>query len=99
MSGYRSNTVLTFDREQRGAIVIETADELNLSIQRWMEKNTDYIEFVAPLEDAVTEAPIQAMFCGNIPRMSAAQKMLLDCELPTSSRSYAHSTTTEISAS
>jgi hypothetical protein len=80
MRGFRGNTVLTFDREHKGAIVVESADELNLSIQRWMEKNAEYIEFVTPLEDAVTEDPIQAMFCGNIPRMSAAQKMLLDCD-------------------
>lgn len=80
MSGFRGNTVLTFDREHKGAIVVESADELNLSIQRWMEKNAEYIEFVTPLEDAVIEDPIQAMFCGNIPRMSAAQKMLLDCD-------------------
>ena len=80
MAGFRGNTVLTFDREHKGAIVVESADELNLSIQRWMEKNAEYIEFVTPLEDAVTEDPIQAMFCGNIPRMSAAQKMLLDCD-------------------
>ncbi|HEX6880724.1 MAG TPA: Cof-type HAD-IIB family hydrolase [Terriglobales bacterium] len=80
MTGFRGNTVLTFDREHKGAIVVESADELNLSIQRWMEKNSEWLEFVVPLEDAVTEDPIQVMFCGNIPRMSAAQKMLIDCE-------------------
>ena len=80
MSGFRSNTVLTFDRDGKGAIVLETADELNLSIQRWLEKNSDWTEFIIPLEDAVTEDPVQAMFCGNIPKMSAAQKMLLDCD-------------------
>lgn len=80
MSGFRSNTVLTFDRDVKGAIVLETADELNLSIQRWLEKNSDWTEFIIPLEDAVTEDPVQAMFCGNIPKMSAAQKMLLDCD-------------------
>lgn len=80
MSGFRHNTVLTFDREAKGALVAESADELNLSIQRWMEKNSQWLEFIVPLESAVTEDPIQMMFCGNIPRMAAAQKMLLDCE-------------------
>ena len=79
MSSFRTNTVLTFDRERKGAIAVETADELNLSIQRWMEKNSEYIEFIRPLEDAVTEDPIQAMFCGNLARMAAAQKMLVEC--------------------
>jgi Cof subfamily protein (haloacid dehalogenase superfamily) len=80
MSGFRSNTVLTFDREGKGAIVIESADELNLSIQKWMEKNAQWIEHVVPLENAITEDPIQLMFCGNISRMMAAQKMLIDCD-------------------
>jgi len=80
MSGFRSNTVLTFDREGKGAIVIESADELNLSIQKWMEKNAQWIEKIVPLENAITEDPIQLMFCGNISRMMAAQKMLIDCD-------------------
>ena len=80
MVGFRSNTVLTFDRDGKGAIVLETADELNLSIQRWLEKNSEWTEFIIPLEDALTEDPVQAMFCGNIPKMSAVQKMLLDCD-------------------
>ena len=80
MVGFRSNTVLTFDRDGKGAIVLETADELNLSIQRWLEKNSEWTEFIVPLEDALTEDPVQAMFCGNIPKMSAVQKMLLDCD-------------------
>jgi Cof subfamily protein (haloacid dehalogenase superfamily) len=80
MVGFRSNTVLTFDRDGKGAIVLETADELNLSIQRWLEKNSEWTEFIVPLEDSLTEDPVQAMFCGNIPKMSAVQKMLLDCD-------------------
>ncbi|MDT8068202.1 MAG: Cof-type HAD-IIB family hydrolase [Terriglobia bacterium] len=80
MSGFRSNTVLTFDREGKGAIVIESADELNLSIQKWMEKNAQWIDRVIPLEDAITEDPIQMMFCGSISRMMAAQKTLIECE-------------------
>jgi Cof subfamily protein (haloacid dehalogenase superfamily) len=80
MSGFRANTVLTFDREGKGAIVAESADELNLSIQRWMEKNAQWLEFIVPLENAVTEDPIQLMFCGNIQRMAGAQKSLFDCD-------------------
>lgn len=79
MADFRPNTVLTFDREHKGAIVVESAEELNLSIQRWMEKNSEWIEFIRPLESAVTESPIQMMFCGNIPRMLVAQKALIEC--------------------
>src|SRR5437762_5302769 len=37
MQEFRGNTVLTFDTETKGAIVIEHMQELNASIQRWLE--------------------------------------------------------------
>ena len=72
MQEFRGNTVLTFDTEAKGAIVLEHMDELNASIQRWLEKNLQYIDFVIPIEDALTSDPVQAMFCGPIPRMQQA---------------------------
>ena len=72
MQEFRGNTVLTFDTEAKGAIVLEHMDELNASIQRWLEKNLQFIEFVVPIEDSLTSDPVQAMFCGPIPRMQQA---------------------------
>ena len=72
MQEFRGNTVLTFDTEAKGAIVLEHMNELNASIQRWLEKNLQYIDFVIPIEDALTSDPVQAMFCGSIPRMQQA---------------------------
>jgi hypothetical protein len=72
MTDFRGNTVLTFDVETKGAIVLEHMNELNVSIQRWLEKNLAYIDFVIPIEDAVTTDPVQAMFCGPIERMHQA---------------------------
>ncbi|MGC2183160.1 MAG: Cof-type HAD-IIB family hydrolase [Terriglobales bacterium] len=72
MQEFRGNTVLTFDTEAKGAIVLEHMNELNVSIQRWLEKNLQYIDFVIPIEDALTCDPVQAMFCGSIPRMQQA---------------------------
>ena len=72
MQEFRGNTVLTFDTETKGAIVLEHMNELNVSIQRWLEKNLQYIDFVIPIEDALTSDPVQAMFCGPISRMQRA---------------------------
>jgi len=69
MREFRGNTVLTFDTEAKGAIVIERMDELSASIQRWLEKNLNFIDFVIPIEGALVTDPVQAMFCGPIPRM------------------------------
>jgi Cof subfamily protein (haloacid dehalogenase superfamily) len=72
MREFRGNTVVTFDKETKGAIVLERMDDLTHSIQRWLEKNIEYIDFVVPLEDALTTDPVQAMFCGPMARMSQA---------------------------
>jgi len=72
MHAFRGNTVVTFDTESKGAIVLEHMGELTSSIERWLEKNMDYIEFVIPIEKAITTDPVQAMFCGTIPRMHQA---------------------------
>ena len=72
MQEFRGNTVLTFDKETKGAIVLEHMNELSASIQRWLEKNLQFIEFVIPIEDSLTRNPVQAMFCGSILRMQEA---------------------------
>ena len=76
MQEFRGNTVLTFDKETKGAIVLERLDELGASIRRWLEKNMEYIEFVVPIERALVTDPVQAMFCGTLVRMNAALRAL-----------------------
>jgi len=81
MREFRGNTVLTFDNESKGAIVLEHMNELGGSIQRWLEKNMNYIEFVIPVESSLVCDPVQAMFCGTIPRMHEALTRLAACKL------------------
>ena len=76
MHEFRGNTVLTFDKETKGAIVLERMDELGASIRRWLEKNMEYIEFVVPIEKALVTDPVQAMFCGTMVRMNEALRAL-----------------------
>src|ERR1700732_613326 len=52
MREFRGQTVLTFDSTGPGTIVIERLDDLEHSIQRWLEKNMEYIQFVVPIENA-----------------------------------------------
>jgi Cof subfamily protein (haloacid dehalogenase superfamily) len=72
MREFRGNTVLTFDKDLKGAIVLEHMRELNGSIERWLEKNLEYIDFVIPIENSLTTDPVQAMMCGAIERMHEA---------------------------
>jgi Cof subfamily protein (haloacid dehalogenase superfamily) len=77
MTEFREHFVLTFDRTARGTLVCESADQLNVSIRRWMEKNAEYLQFVRPVERALTEDPVQSMFAGGVARMTKAQEHLL----------------------
>jgi len=81
MTEFRGNTVLTFDKETKGAVVLERMDELNGSIQRWLQKNLQYIDFVVPIENSLTTDPIQAMFCGPISRMQRALNHIAESEV------------------
>jgi hypothetical protein len=72
MQAYRDYMVLTFDRDGLGAIVCENHERLYGVIQRWMEKNSPFIEYISPIETALVTDPIQAMFCGPIDLMKHA---------------------------
>jgi Cof subfamily protein (haloacid dehalogenase superfamily) len=72
MQEFRGQTVLTYDIPGKGAIVLEDLRDLTSSIQRWLEKNMEYIDFVIPIEKSLTKDPVQAMFCGTIPHMQQA---------------------------
>lgn len=78
MADFSGCTVLTFDKDERGAIVVERTDELGNNIQRWIDKNRTYIEEVAPITTALVCDPVQAMFCGTIERMQPAEVRLRD---------------------
>jgi len=87
MQEFRGQTVLTFDSHDlrgdvAGTIVIERIEYLEGSIQRWLEKNMQYIKFVVPIENALTTDPVQAMFCGPIADMQRALQALAGCGLP-----------------
>ena len=81
MVAFRGNLVITFDQETKGALVLEHTRELTGSIQRWLQNNMDFIEFVVPIERALTRDPVQAMFCGGVAGMQQAQAALLASEL------------------
>jgi Cof subfamily protein (haloacid dehalogenase superfamily) len=81
MLEFRGNTVLTFDKRGKGAIVLEHMNELENSIRRWLEKNLQYIDFVIPVENSLLSDPVQAMFCGPIARMHQALTALQGCDL------------------
>ena len=80
MDAFRGHAVLTFDRQSSNALVLERFEELNQSISRWIQVNAEFIQYVSPLEKALIEDPIQAMYCGRVARMEEAQQRLAQAE-------------------
>jgi Cof subfamily protein (haloacid dehalogenase superfamily) len=70
--------VFTFDREHQPSLVVESMASLHLRVGAWVEANRHDMVEIAPLERAFDhdEAPIQAMLCGNIAQVRAAQQAL-----------------------
>jgi Cof subfamily protein (haloacid dehalogenase superfamily) len=80
MGDYHDYMVLTFDREGKGAIICENHQRLYGVIQRWMEKNSPYIEYISPIEKALVTDPIQTMFCGPIDLAKRMVEQLECCD-------------------
>ncbi len=76
MTGYRRHLVVTFDGEDERPLLLETLETLNESIKRWLEKNSQHIRVVVPIERGMTRDPIQAMYCGSVELMVAAEARL-----------------------
>ena len=73
MNAYRAGTVVTFDQETKGALVVQELDGLLQTFSRWVEMNRDYIELVDPIESALDRDPVQAMVCGTLRAMQEAE--------------------------
>ena len=77
MEDYRHQAVITFDKDHKGALVLESYSGVADSIGRWLDRNSQFVDFVVPLEACLSEDPIQLMFCGTIPQMAQAERQLM----------------------
>jgi Cof subfamily protein (haloacid dehalogenase superfamily) len=72
------STVMTFDREGKGSLVIESFETLHHRIQLWVDANRASLLEVVPLERALENGncPVQAMVCGTMDSMRRAEETL-----------------------
>ena len=70
-AGHRAATALVFDRDVHGQIVFETMDWSHPGRKGYWARNKSLIARRVPLEDALTEDPIQVMFNGSFLAMRA----------------------------
>ncbi len=69
MRDYRDATALVFDRDAERQVVFETMDWDHPGRQKYWSRNNSHIAQSVPLEDALTEDPIQVMFNGAVDLM------------------------------
>lgn len=70
--------VFTFDRNGRGALVLESLEKLSARISHWVKANLANLTEVQPLESAFDsgECPIQGMLAGTLAEMAEAEALL-----------------------
>jgi hypothetical protein len=83
LRSFGQTMVFTFDREGRPSLAVESVASLHQRIGVWVDANRHDMVEIAPLERAFDdgEAPIQAMLCGNIKQVRAAQQAVEGMEL------------------
>ena len=73
---FRDTSALLFDREAEGHVVAESMDWEHPHRRGYWEGRRHWIGQVSPLEDALTEDPIQVMFNGDVETMRAIHASL-----------------------
>jgi hydroxymethylpyrimidine pyrophosphatase-like HAD family hydrolase len=76
MREYRDSTALVFDRDADRQVVFETMDWEHPGRQKYWSRNNSHIAQSVPLEDALTEDPIQVMFNGSVGAMRPLAELL-----------------------
>ena len=76
MSKFRRRAALVFDRPRANQVIYEEIEWHDPRRRPYLLRNREYIAQVSPLEDALTEDPIQLMYSGEIPTMRSAEDAL-----------------------
>ena len=66
---HRGSAAVVFDRPREGQVVFEAIDWEHPRHRRFFEVNRPFLAEVAPLENCLTEDPIQVMFSGGCAEM------------------------------
>ncbi|HEX6975163.1 MAG TPA: HAD-IIB family hydrolase, partial [Vicinamibacterales bacterium] len=73
---HRDSAAVIFDRPREGQVVYETIDWEHPRHHRFFSTNRPYLSEIVPLEDCLTEDPVQVMFSGGCAEMRALHAKL-----------------------
>jgi Cof subfamily protein (haloacid dehalogenase superfamily) len=73
---HRDGTAVVFDRQGSDQVIFERIDWDNPRQKGYYERNKAFIALAAPLENSLTENPIQVMYSGSVARMREVAAIL-----------------------
>ena len=75
-SVFRAGTAVVFDRPRENQIVYEQIDWEDPGRKSYFQRNKEFLAQCAPLEECLTEDPIQVMYSGPVARMREVESVL-----------------------
>jgi Cof subfamily protein (haloacid dehalogenase superfamily) len=76
MPEFRSGAAIVFDRPRANQVIYERIDWNDPARKAYYQRNRNFLSEVSPLEQALTEDPIQVMYSGPVGAMRQAEAVL-----------------------
>jgi Cof subfamily protein (haloacid dehalogenase superfamily) len=78
---WRDGAAVIFDRPRENQLILERLQPDDTIRYAYYSRNLEFIGIVSPIEDCLTERPLQVMFSGTLTEMDAIEELLLRSEL------------------
>jgi Cof subfamily protein (haloacid dehalogenase superfamily) len=78
---WRAGPAVIFDRPKENQLILAQLDRDDSIRYAYYSRNLDFIGVVSPIEECLTEMPLQVMFSGTVAEMDALEQLLLGSEV------------------
>lgn len=75
-AAWRNGTAVVFDRPRESQVVFENLDWNDPSRREYFTRNREFLAQISPLQDCLTEDPIQVMLTGQVAPIREAERAL-----------------------
>jgi Cof subfamily protein (haloacid dehalogenase superfamily) len=74
---WRAGAAVIFDRPRENQLILEQLDQDDPIRYAYYSRNLNFIAVVSPIEECLTEMPLQVMFSGTVAEMEELEQLLL----------------------
>jgi Cof subfamily protein (haloacid dehalogenase superfamily) len=78
---WRAGAAVIFDRPRENQLILERLDPDDSMRYAYYSRNLDFIGIVSPVEECLTEPPLQVMFSGTVAEMDEIEQLLINAKL------------------